>query len=224
MLTGKPVAYLLCPYFGKGDFFGGYTMTNLPEGSFKAEITLSGGTGRTTVQSPADVRIENGVITAEIVWSSSNYDLMIVDGKSYTPTSIEGGSRFTVEIPSLDTPLGIQAETVAMAAPHMIDYTLTVSGKEILSGESSETVSKDVSEMTSEELSSLVESLHSMVNAPASDTGTTSGTLVFSATVNGADQAHATTSLPPFLIMIFGAVAGAAIAFVAVSIGKKKKK
>lgn len=199
-------------------------MTNLPEGDFKAELTLSGGTGRTTVQSPADVHIENGIITAEIVWSSSSYDLMIVDGKEYKPVSVEGGARFMVEIPSLDKPLEIKAETVAMSAPHMIDYTLTVSGKEILQGE-------DESNEGSIDISSIIASLEAKMSDTGSDTGTGSGQVVFSAVVVDPDVASKTTSLPPFAVMIIGAAVGAAVAFVGVTIinklkdknGKKKK-
>ena len=125
----------------------------LPDGDFKAEITLSGGTGRTTIQSPADVHIENGIITAEIIWSSPNYDYMEVDGVGYTPVSIEGGAAFSVVIPALDEEIPIKAETVAMSSPHMIEYTLLVSGAEIrlpeeTSSEISDGISAD-SDMTS---------------------------------------------------------------------------
>lgn len=211
-------------------------MTNLPDGDFKAEITLSGGTGRTTVQSPANVHIENSVITAEIVWSSPNYDLMIVSGKQYTPTSMEGGSRFTVEIPSLDTPLDIQAETIAMSTPHMIDYTITVSSKEILTGDngessvegqssldntSAESGESSVGEQSSAEdssadLSRLIESLNSLANA----SGTGSAVTVFSTTVESPNK---TSDFPPIAIVAISAVLGAVVAFTAITIGKKKK-
>lgn len=186
-------------------------MTNLPEGDFKAEITLSGGTGRTTIQSPANVHVENGVITAEIVWSSPNYDLMVVDGKEYKPDSMEGGSRFTVEIPSLDTPLDIQAETVAMTAPHMIDYTITVSSKEILTGDSAG------SEYQSADLSSLLESITARLESAS---GTGSSITVFSAVVSAPEK---TSDFPPIVIVAISAVLGVAIAFTAITIGKKKK-
>lgn len=104
---------------------------SLPNGDFKAEITLSGGTGRTTIQSPADIHIENGRITAELIWSSPNYDFMEIGGVGYTPISNDGSSVFSVVIPALDTELPIKAETVAMSSPHMIEYTLYVSGAEI---------------------------------------------------------------------------------------------
>ena len=125
----------------------------LPDGEFKAEITITGGTGRTTVKSPANVSIEDGVITAEIIWSSPNYDLMIVGDKEYKPVlTDENSSVFMIIVPYLDTPLNIKAETVAMSTPHLIDYTITVSGAEILKNQNeSSSVSSGFS-MTYEEL------------------------------------------------------------------------
>lgn len=191
-------------------------MTNLPNGDFKSELTLSGGTGRVTVQSPADVHIENGVITIEIIWSSSNYDLMIVDGKEYTPTSVEGGARFMVEIPALDTPLEIQAETVAMSAPKMIDYKLTVSGKEILANETESTEAVSNSDDLSVDISSILASLEN-------NSWGGSAITVYSAVVGGSSAQTASTGLPPFVTMILGAAAGAAIAFAILALGKNNK-
>lgn len=186
-------------------------MAGLPEGDLKAEITLSGGTGRTTVQSPADVHIENGVITAQIVWSSSTYDLMIVDGKEYTPVSIDGGSKFVVEIPSLNESLSIQARTVAMSTPHLIDYTITVSFKETAANESDTD-----SDNTSVDLSSLLESLQSKMES-ASETSIIGGISM------EVIAPKSSSVFPPFAIAAISAVLGAVIAFVAITIGKKKK-
>lgn len=190
-------------------------MENLfPEGDFQTEIMLEGGTGRTTIQSPARVRIENDVITAEIVWSSPNYDLMIVGDKEYTPLSNENGqSVFMVEIPSLDVPLEIKAETVAMSAPHLIDYTITVSGREILNSES-ESISSESRSLTSEELSSMLDSI--MSHEPVSG----GPQAVYSATVVGNNGG----GIPPLAVVGISAALGAAVAYVAVTIGKKKKK
>ena len=106
-------------------------MNELPNGSFLAEITLEGGSGRAKIQSPAPIHIEDGKITATLTWSSSSYDYMEIGGVGYTSKIVDGKAVFEVEIPALDTPLDIKAETVAMSEPHMIDYVLTVSGEEI---------------------------------------------------------------------------------------------
>ena len=63
-------------------------------------------------------------MTAHIVWSSPNYDLMVVDGTEYLPVNKEGNSVFEIPVSALDEELAVSAETVAMSKPHMIDYTL----------------------------------------------------------------------------------------------------
>ena len=42
---------------------------------------------RQTVESPAALTVADGKMTATIVWSSPNYDYMIVDGEKYLPTN-----------------------------------------------------------------------------------------------------------------------------------------
>ena len=63
---------------------------------------------------------------AQIQWSSSNYDYMIVDGEKYLPTNEEGmNSVFEIPILTLDEAMPVVADTTAMGTPHEIDYTLT---------------------------------------------------------------------------------------------------
>ena len=64
------------------------------DGSYTCEVTLEGGSGRATVDSPAALTVADGKMTATIVWSSPNYDYMIVDGEKYLPTNTEGNSTF----------------------------------------------------------------------------------------------------------------------------------
>ena len=71
-------------------------------------------------ETPAD-----GKMPATIVWSSPNYDYMIVDGEKYLPTNTEGNSTFEIPVSALDTALDVTADTVAMSTPHEIEYTLT---------------------------------------------------------------------------------------------------
>ena len=81
--------------------------------------------GRVTVESPAALTVADGAMTAVIVWSSPNYDYMLVDGEKYLPTNTEGNSTFEIPVAALDTALAVTADTVAMSTPHEIDYTLT---------------------------------------------------------------------------------------------------
>ena len=100
------------------------------DGSYTVEAVLQGGSGKASVQSPARLTVENGAMTATVIWSSKNYDLMIVNGQEYTPTYENELSCFTIPVSALGTHLPVQAETTAMSQPHMIDYTLTFSSPE----------------------------------------------------------------------------------------------
>ena len=95
------------------------------DGTYTCEVTLEGGSGRATVESPAALTVADGKMTATIVWSSPNYDYMIVDGEKYLPTNTEGNSTFEIPVAALDTPLDVVGDTVAMSTPHEIEYTLT---------------------------------------------------------------------------------------------------
>ena len=95
------------------------------DGEYNVQVVLEGGSGRATVNSPAALTVADGKMTATIVWSSPNYDYMIVDGEKYLPTNTEGNSTFTIPVAALGTPLSVTADTVAMSTPHEIEYTLT---------------------------------------------------------------------------------------------------
>lgn len=95
------------------------------DGSYTCAVTLEGGSGRATVESPAALTVADGIMTATIVWSSPNYDYMLVDGEKYLPVNTEGNSTFEIPVAALDTALAVTADTVAMSTPHEIDYTLT---------------------------------------------------------------------------------------------------
>ena len=66
-------------------------------------------------------------MTAVILWSSPNYDYMIVDGEKYPAHQQPMGQLppLTIPVSALGTPLAVTADTVAMSTPHEIEYTLT---------------------------------------------------------------------------------------------------
>ena len=101
------------------------------DGSYQVAVTLSGGSGRASVDSPATLVVNGGKMTATIVWSSSSYDKMVVDGTEYKPTNTSGNSTFDIPVSALDTDLAVSAETTAMSQPHMIDYTLNFDSKSL---------------------------------------------------------------------------------------------
>ena len=88
-------------------------------------ISFEGGTGKSYIESPVEVSFEGDEITACFVWSSKNYDYMIVDDVRYDNENEGGPSTFHVKVKSLDEPLTVIGDTTAMSKPHEIEYTIT---------------------------------------------------------------------------------------------------
>ena len=77
------------------------------DGTYTCDVTLEGGSGRATVDSPAD-------------------------GEKFLPTNTEGISTFEIPVTALDTPLDVVGDTVAMSTPHEIEYTLTFASASLI--------------------------------------------------------------------------------------------
>ena len=99
------------------------------------EVALEGGSGKATVESPAEMKISDGKAMATITWSSPNYDYMIVDGEKYEMVNTEGKSVFDIPVAAFDTALEVKADTVAMSEPHEIDYTLQFDSESVKKAE-----------------------------------------------------------------------------------------
>lgn len=96
----------------------------LEDGAYTIEVTLEGGTGRADIESPATITITDGTAIAQITWSSSNYDYMIVGEEQYLPVSTEDGSVFEIPVDAFDYAMEVTADTTAMSEPHEIEYTI----------------------------------------------------------------------------------------------------
>lgn len=95
----------------------------LTEGQYSIPVTLSGGTGRVGVESPAKVTISPEGAIAVIIWDSPYYVSMVVNGISYEP--VHSGETSIFEIPvTLEQDIPVCATTIAMSTPHEIEYTL----------------------------------------------------------------------------------------------------
>ena len=109
-------------------YAGGFLITaeslGLADGDYTVEVTLSGGSGKAGVDSPALLTVADGAVIATIVWSSSNYDYMKVDGVQYNMVNTEGNSTFVIPVAAFDFALPVLADTIAMSTPHEIEYTL----------------------------------------------------------------------------------------------------
>ena len=97
------------------------------DGTYTCDVTLEGGSGRAAVDSPAALTVADGKMTATIVWSSPNYDYMIVDGEKILNenTNENGYSTFTIPVTAFDSEMSVIADTTAMGTPHEIAYALT---------------------------------------------------------------------------------------------------
>ena len=98
--------------------------TDLEDGEYSIQVDLEGGSGKASVSSPTLMLVKNGRMYAELQWSSSNYDYMIVDGEKYEPVNKDGNSTFEIPVSVFDAEMEVTADTVAMSTPHEIDYTL----------------------------------------------------------------------------------------------------
>ena len=115
---------------------GSFDMSALADGSYTIELTMEGGSGRASIQSPAQLAIADGAATATLEWSSPNYDYMLVNGEKCLPVNTEGNSVFEVPVEALDAPLTMIGDTVAMSTPHEVEYTVTFHSETLKSAES----------------------------------------------------------------------------------------
>ena len=107
----------------------------LADGSYTVELAFAGGSGKAYVQSPCTLSVADGKATATVVWSSSKYDYMLVDGERYDVLTTEPGSTFEIPVAAFDTDLTVIGDTTAMSTPHEIEYTLNFASATITAAE-----------------------------------------------------------------------------------------
>ena len=100
------------------------TLLSLEDGEYAIEVTMSGGSGKASIQSPALLTVTDGTAYISITWSSSNYDYMIVDGQKYLPMENTETATFEIPVSVFDRKITVAADTTAMSTPHEITYTL----------------------------------------------------------------------------------------------------
>ena len=105
--------------------------SDIEDGEYTVEVTLEGGSGKSSVESPAKLTVENGKAFAEIVWNSPNYDYMIIDGEKVLPFNTDGNSSFKIPVSEFDSKIDVKADTTAMSEPHEIEYTLYFNSESI---------------------------------------------------------------------------------------------
>ena len=124
-----PVAVMLfvvCGLAGCGSENPSLSPGLTADGTYEASVTLEGGSGKATIESPCKLTVSDGSMNARLVWSSTHYDYMIVDGTKYLNENPGGNSTFTVPVPVLGEPFPVIGDTTAMSEPHEIEYMLTI--------------------------------------------------------------------------------------------------
>ena len=116
----KKISWLLAAAFTGIVAFSGVCQADVmsidkEDGEYSIQVDLEGGSGKASVTSPTILTVEDGKAYAQIQWSSSNYDYMIVDGEKYLPTNEEGmNSVFEIPVLSMDEAIHVIADTTAM--------------------------------------------------------------------------------------------------------------
>jgi len=104
----------------------------MEDGEYAIGVSLEGGSGKSTVSTPAALFVRDGRAYARIEWSSSNYDYMIVGGEKYLPVNEEGYSAFEIPILAFNEPMPVIGDTTAMSTPHEVEYQLIFHSDEIM--------------------------------------------------------------------------------------------
>ncbi len=118
-----PLVLLLWVLLFFADAETAFAADTLEDGNYAVELSMEGGSGKASVETPALMTAEDGQYYARIVWSSPNYDYMVVDGERYDNQAGEGeNSVFRIPIPAFDRDVEVIADTLAMGEPHEITY------------------------------------------------------------------------------------------------------
>lgn len=106
--------------------YAGAIEIDLEDGEYAIEVELVGGSGKAGVNSPTLMTVKDAQAYATLIWSSSNYDYMLVNGEKYlNEAEEEANSRFTIPILAMDKPMEVVGDTLAMGTPHEVTYQLT---------------------------------------------------------------------------------------------------
>ena len=109
------------------DPFADAVEVDMEDGSYLIDVSLAGGSGRASLESPAAFEVSNGRGVVKVVWSSEHYDYMLVGGKKYLRANTKGNSLFVIPVLAYDEPMIVVGDTTAMGEPHEVSYEMTVS-------------------------------------------------------------------------------------------------
>ena len=107
---------------------------NLADGAYTVEVALAGGSGKTSVTSPAKLVVKDGKLTASVVFSSSKYDWVKLGETQYDVVTTDPSSTFELPVAKLDSNIAIIGHTTAMGGQE-ISYTLNFDSASIKAAE-----------------------------------------------------------------------------------------
>ncbi len=113
------------------DMYDTVASLEVADGEYLVDVTLTGGSGKASVDSPAYMWVADGKATVSLVWSSPNYDYMVVGGEKYLPVNTDGNSQFDIPVEAFNYRMPVTADTTAMSTPHEIAYHITLDGNSI---------------------------------------------------------------------------------------------
>ncbi len=172
ILSGILIVIFLVTCIGGCSSFG--AGKNTSDGTYSIEVSLLGGTGKASIESPTTLTIEGDTMTARIVWSSSHYDYMVVDDTRYEPLEGEDTSVFEIPVKALDEDLEVVADTTAMSVPHEIEYILHFDSGTMKAVDGNESSDSDSNSKDSSKLSKKNDSDNNVSNKTKSDDSTKS--------------------------------------------------
>lgn len=107
----------------------------MEDGEYEIGVTLTGGSGRASVTSPATLIVAEGLAYARIEWSSSHYDYMRIGEETFLPVNSGGNSVFEIPVTVFDEPMNVIADTTAMSVPHEVEYAIIFDSSDLVSQE-----------------------------------------------------------------------------------------
>ncbi len=96
----------------------------LEDGLYSVDARLVGDAGKAKVESPAQLRVENGEAFATVVWGSKKYADMSLCGARAAALEGEGNAAFEARVPCFDWNLAVTIDSTALGAPVEMAYSL----------------------------------------------------------------------------------------------------
>ena len=180
------------------------------DGLYLVDVSMEGGTGKASVDSPAEFEVFEGRGVVTLVWSSSHYDYMLLNGKKYLPVNTRGNSMFVIPVLAYDEPFEVVGDTTAMGSPHEVGYRLTVSLGSVRAYDSSQVKASSAGSAASASAANSADSANSAISSDADQASASASASQDAATQEG--------GLPwPWVVFIVCAILSAAV--IGVTIG-----